>query len=86
VQVKIDSYKPLRGGPVYGYVIYDENKKALESGSGFATKAYLDQAVAMRLRALRGLRPLRPVVTEASDHSMAVVQSWNDQIYGKEKK
>ena len=86
MEVKIDTYKPPRGSAVHGYSIYDDDKKLLASGSGFVTQAYLDQAIAMRLRALKGLRPLRPGFKEASPHSMALVEKWNDEIYGRVSK
>jgi hypothetical protein len=86
MEVKIDTYKPARGSAVRGYSIYDDNKRLLESGSGFVTQAYLDQAIAMRVRALKGLRPLRPSFKEASSHSMAIVEKWNNEIYGKVSK
>ena len=85
MEVKIDSYKPPRGPAVYGYSIYDDNKNLLESGSGFVTQAYLEQSIAMRLRALKGLRPLSYGFKEASPHSMSIVQKWNDEIYGKDR-
>jgi hypothetical protein len=85
MEVKIDTYKPVRGPAVHGYSIYDEKGLLLESGSGFVTQAYLDQAIAMRLRALKGLRPLRPGFKEASPHSMAIVEKWNDKLFGKDR-
>jgi len=83
MEVKVDSYKPARGSAVRGYSIYDDDNRLLASGSGFVTQAYLDQAIAMRLRSLKGLRPLRPAFKEASSHSMAIVERWNNEIYGK---
>jgi len=83
MEVKIDSYKPGRGSAVHGYAIYGDDKRLLASGSGFVTQAYLDQAIAMRLRSLKGLRPLRPAFKEASSHSMALVEKWNNEVYGK---
>lgn len=83
MEVKIDSYKPVRGPAVHGYSIYDDNKKLLESGSGFVTQEYLDKSIAMRLRALKGLRPLIYGYQEAKPHTMSVVQKWNNEIYGK---
>ena len=86
MEVKIDTYKPVRGPAVHGYSIYDDNKRLLESGSGFVTQDYLNQSVAMRLRALKGLRPLRPGFKEASPHSMALIEGWNDEIYARVSK
>ena len=85
MEVKIETYKPPRGSAVHGYAIYDDDGKLLESGSGFSTLAYLNQSVAMRLRALKGLRPLRLHTFEASAHSMAIVEMWNNEIYGKDR-
>jgi hypothetical protein len=65
-----------------GYTIYDDNNKVLESGYGFATAQYLNHAIALRLRALQGLRPLPVFPKHAREATMAIVETWNDAIYG----
>ena len=80
--VKIDTYKPLRGLPIMGYKIYNTSMMLLASGDGFHTKEYLDHAIALRKRALVGLRPERVRPKYATNYTMRVVESWNDQFYG----
>ena len=83
----IDFYKTrIKGGGTMGYTIYDDDNKIIAVGYGFVTHSYLEQSISMRMRALKGLRPLHYGYKEATPHSMAIVQNWNDQIYGKENR
>ena len=83
MEVRIESTKLTRGPMTHDYYIYADDGRLLESGSGFVTQAYLEQAIAMRTRALSGLRPLNFAPKEATPFSMSIVQKWNDEIYGK---
>ena len=80
--VKIDTYKPLRGLPLFSYKIYSTSMGLLASGEGFQTREYLDHAITLRKRALVGLRPERVRPKYATKYTMRVVESWNDQFYG----
>ena len=83
----IDSYKGrTKGSGTRGYTIYDDDNKVAAAGYGFVTQSYLEQSIAMRMRALKGLRPLHYGYKEASASSIAIVQNWNNQIYGKENR
>jgi len=87
VRSVIDSHKGrTKGSGTKGYTIYDDDNKVVAVGYGFVTQSYLEQSIAMRMRALKGLRPLHYGYKEASPQSMAIVQNWNDQIYGKERR
>lgn len=71
-----------KGKQQMGYTIYSDDGKVLESGFGFATAQYLNQSIAMRLRALNGLRPVPVFPKHAKPETMAIVEAWNDAIYG----
>ena len=82
--VKIDTYNPLRGSPLFSYKIYSTSMGLLASGEGFQTREYLDHAIALRKRALTGLPPERVRPKYATKYTMLAVEHWNDQFYGVE--
>lgn len=86
MRAQITKHPMGRSKPTTGYTIFDDDGKAVASGFGFATERYLNQAITMRMRALRGLRPLPVYPQHAKEATMAIVESWNDEIYGKHTK